>query len=204
MQERREHEHEQRNLEIQTPCPKSWDSLVGDDAKRFCSQCSLHVHNSAALTRDEAHRLVRESEERVCMRIVRDAEGSPVYLDSCAPVKSDGADRGPVRALPRAAGWILIAGASLMSACEEPPAPERPVPIDESATMGAVAPEWMGEVEGLEILGDVALPCDDPAPDSEPRGGIESPNSHAPEGCDEEPTRNTEILGRIALPPDER
>jgi hypothetical protein len=38
---------------VEKPCSKEWDSLTGDDRKRFCEQCGLHVHNLSAMSRSE-------------------------------------------------------------------------------------------------------------------------------------------------------
>ncbi|MFT5051643.1 MAG: hypothetical protein ACI8QZ_003063 [Chlamydiales bacterium] len=157
-------------LDIQTPCPRSWDSLVGDSRKRFCSECSLHVHNSEALTRTEARDLVLESTERVCMRIVRDDTGAAVYRDSttaCQPAAR--AEGSPIRALPKAAGWILAAGASLLSACQGENSTAVDAPVDDPActvpqtgTDGDPAQHraLLGEAVLIEELGDVEVTRD--------------------------------------------
>jgi len=38
---------------IEKPCSKNWDSLTGDDRKRFCEQCGLHVYNLSEMSRSE-------------------------------------------------------------------------------------------------------------------------------------------------------
>lgn len=43
---------------IEKPCSKNWDSLTGDDRKRFCEQCGLHVHNLSAMTRPEVSKFM--------------------------------------------------------------------------------------------------------------------------------------------------
>jgi hypothetical protein len=204
------------DIEIETPCPKSWGRLVGDEKRRFCSECELHVHNSAVLTREEVLDLVQSSDERVCMRIVRDGNGAPQYLDSCVPAADPREAKGPIRALPRAAGWILAAGAGLMSACEDTappvdPAPHGGPPVVDVTTMGVVAPalpERMGKAASVEVLGEavrvelgeVAFPVQ--------QDGQESPgcipiDEAGDSGCQTEEDSNaeneqTEMLGRIA------
>ncbi len=208
------------DLKIQTPCPKSWDELLGDERKRFCSECSLHVHNSAGLTRREAEGLVKGADGgRVCMRIVQDSSGAPVYLDSsCAD------DARPVTApkgVGRLATWALAAGAGLLAACRDAlplghsGGLESPGGGQEGSPMGVVGPNWqpndgvpcadpqvgapelLGEVElpvGFEELGDVAFPSDigtDGDADA-----CANPDADAPP---EEPS--FEIMGRIAAPP---
>ncbi|HPF14362.1 MAG: hypothetical protein H6830_06135 [Planctomycetes bacterium] len=101
-------------LRIQTPCPKAWNQMQGDGAKRFCDQCQLHVHNSEALTRSEAEALVRSSEERVCMRLVIDATGQPKF-------RAEPEAQPPGRL--RAAG-LAFAAAGVLAACQ--PTPQAP------------------------------------------------------------------------------
>jgi len=137
-------------IQIRTPCPKRWDDLQGDERKRFCSECSLHVHNSAALTRREAEALVAGAQERVCMRLECDPSGAPVFRET------------RVAQLKR---WALTAGTALLAACHggrapaPAPAPAAP-PVTAPAPMGGVsAPEpTMGKVYVPEKLGDVAAP----------------------------------------------
>jgi hypothetical protein len=46
---------------IQQPCSKSWDSLAGDDRKRFCGDCQHHVHDLGAMSPAERSRLLKKS-----------------------------------------------------------------------------------------------------------------------------------------------
>jgi hypothetical protein len=151
--------HAASSIHIKTPCPKTWDELSGDDAKRYCSECSLHVLNSVRLTRTQAHRLVATASERVCMRIELDASGAPVFLDSPrpAPVPVPVPIRRPRAWAVRAASWIFGAAAGLLAACQRsetlgraassPPPPA----ADQSAAK-------LGEVATTALLGDVACP----------------------------------------------
>lgn len=166
-------------IRIQNACPKKWSELVGGDDRRFCDACDLHVHNSEALTRVEAEELVRDAEERVCMRIVRDAAGAPVFRDSAASLAR------------RAARWALATGAGLLAACKEQPAevtgvvaPPHPTGGASTSTVGDVAPPT-----DLEILGEVCVPEEEGA-------GVTA------QSADLEPVepveRTPEVLGRVA------
>ncbi len=68
-------------IDVNRPCPASWESMEGDERSRFCTGCGLHVHNLSAMTLDEAQRLVCERAGRVCVRFERDAHGKVVTLD---------------------------------------------------------------------------------------------------------------------------
>jgi hypothetical protein len=69
-------------IEIASPCNVPWDSMEGDDRKRFCGECKLDVYNVAAMTRAEAEDLVAR-DGRVCVRLFRRADGTVLTAD-CA------------------------------------------------------------------------------------------------------------------------
>jgi hypothetical protein len=150
----------ERFLKIHKPCPKTWEELEGGDERRYCAECSLHVHNAARLTRAEAVRIVQGSTERVCMRLERDASGNAIFRDTPA--------------LGRLARWTLSAAAGLLAACNGAPAdgpqgagsdaPSAQGPGD--AELGQIPIETMGKIS-VE-LGDVALPPEAAPPPPEP------------------------------------
>lgn len=146
-------------ISIRTPCPKRWEELAGDERRRFCSECCLHVHDSAALTREEAGELVRGAGQRVCMRIEYDSAGAPLF-------------REPARGLARLSRWALSAGAALLAACQGSVAtqPGDPAPVQPPSKMGRVAaPAVMGDVAvapaaPVERLGEAVARPDPAAP----------------------------------------
>jgi hypothetical protein len=143
-------------LRIKTPCPKTWEQLSGDDSKRFCSECSLHVHNSTALTRAQARQLVERARERVCMRLEFDVRGQPIFRDS------------PGRPAPQPglaaqlARWALAATAGLAAACQDTSTEALPDPTT-PGPQTCPSTSIMGRIGPLRELGDVVLP------DAEPR-----------------------------------
>jgi hypothetical protein len=56
--------------------------MAGDDRKRFCSDCSLHVYNLSAMRRDEAEALVAGAEGRLCVRFYRRNDGT-IMTQNC-------------------------------------------------------------------------------------------------------------------------
>lgn len=155
-------------LQIKTPCPMKWDDLAGDGPKRFCSQCSLHVHDGAQLTRDEARELVTSATERVCMRLQFDPSGAPMFRGEVAAERT--VERPRLSAASRIARWTLTTAAGLLAACHrgasnatvvDPTA--NPSPPDITRTMGEVCvPEKLGDVQvptvkTPEIMGKVAV-----------------------------------------------
>jgi hypothetical protein len=74
-------------VDVATPCRADWESMSGDDKKRFCSLCKLHVHNLSAMSEGEAEAFVRQAEVeragggRVCVRFYRRADGTVLTQD---------------------------------------------------------------------------------------------------------------------------
>ena len=68
-------------VKVASPCPASWDAMTGDDRVRFCSQCSLHVYNLSALSREAAESLVTEKEGKMCVRFFQRADGTVITTD---------------------------------------------------------------------------------------------------------------------------
>ena len=62
-------------ITVDSPCNVDWNSMIGNDAVRFCQHCNLSVHNLSAMTRKEATRLMRRSEGRLCVQYVRRPDG---------------------------------------------------------------------------------------------------------------------------------
>lgn len=131
-------------VHIPSPCTADWSAMEGDERSRYCSECSLHVHNLAAHTREEADELLarRHGGERVCVRLELDADGRPLTVE----------DRRPGRA--REAALALALGASLLAACR-----------DTSDKAAVVEPGTPGGACETELLGDVVLgePVDEAA-----------------------------------------
>jgi hypothetical protein len=65
-------------LHIAAPCPEEWRSMPGDARARFCARCELHVENLAELRDTEAEAVLARTDERVCVRVVRDGAGNLV------------------------------------------------------------------------------------------------------------------------------
>ena len=96
-------------IHIEEPCAQVWEELVGDDARRYGSHCSLHVVNGAALTQAEAVDLVQRGPGRVCMRLEIDAAGTTRFRDA--------ASRARQTLVARAALWLATASAACLAAC---------------------------------------------------------------------------------------
>ena len=65
-------------LTVGTPCPKRWGELAGDDKRRFCEQCQLHVHNLSGMSAPEREHFVAESGGKACIAYELRPDGSMV------------------------------------------------------------------------------------------------------------------------------
>lgn len=102
-----------REIRIATPCLADWGAMKGDDKRRLCEQCGLHVHNLAALTGPEIGALVLGASGRVCARLYRRADGTILTAD--CPVGLAAARAKVRRTLARtvALAGVVISAATL-------------------------------------------------------------------------------------------
>ncbi len=68
-------------LQIPTPCPADWDAMAGDQQVRFCTHCSLQVFNLSAMDRRSAERLMAEQAGELCVRLLKESDGTVVTAD---------------------------------------------------------------------------------------------------------------------------
>ena len=69
-------------VHINTPCRADWDSMAGDAQKRFCGSCQKHVHDLSQLDTESASKLLAKCDQKVCVRVRRNADGSVVTKDN--------------------------------------------------------------------------------------------------------------------------
>lgn len=72
---------------IAKPCSASWDAMEGDDRKRFCTHCRLHVYNVAGMERSEAEALLKTG-DKVCLRLYRRSDGTVITKDCPVGVRT--------------------------------------------------------------------------------------------------------------------
>lgn len=162
------------DLRVASPCPASWDAMVGDEQSRFCAGCQKHVYNLSAMTREAAEALVRSKEGDLCVRYYRRADGTVLTAD--CPV---GVRRKRVR-LVAAAGAVtaLAAGAAAMAFARSTPPDPPPPPLTTWVQGGAseqpVAPvspvvTAPQEMIGQAIQGGISpMPREAPPPPRRP------------------------------------
>ncbi|HEV3026512.1 MAG TPA: hypothetical protein VG457_03010 [Planctomycetota bacterium] len=56
-------------LTISSPCPKTWEELVGDHRVRYCGQCRLQVYNLTVMKPAEIEQLVQSTGGRLCVQL---------------------------------------------------------------------------------------------------------------------------------------
>jgi len=69
------------NIRIASPCSADWNAMNGDERKRFCGDCKLHVYNLSGMTRYDAENLLRLSEGRLCVRYFKRPDGTILTKD---------------------------------------------------------------------------------------------------------------------------
>ncbi|MCB9679728.1 MAG: hypothetical protein H6737_31770 [Alphaproteobacteria bacterium] len=67
-------------LPIEEPCSADWGAMSGDERRRFCGQCSKHVHHLSAMTEREAEKVLEDAE--VCVRYEVDRDARIVFRPS--------------------------------------------------------------------------------------------------------------------------
>lgn len=68
-------------IKVASPCSEKWESMRGDERRRFCEKCQLHVHDVRSLTEAEATELLRGASGRVCGRVFQRADGTVLTKD---------------------------------------------------------------------------------------------------------------------------
>ena len=68
-------------IRIASPCPITWEQMVGDDSVRFCNHCRLNVYNLSELSKADAEALLASTEGRLCARLYRRSDGTVLTKD---------------------------------------------------------------------------------------------------------------------------
>ncbi|MDI1312133.1 hypothetical protein [Prosthecobacter sp.] len=95
---------------IENPCPVKWESMVGDEKRRYCEHCQLHVHNLSAMTAAERNEALAPSSEQKCISYL-------TRLDQRAPA---GKAVLKLQFLSRLPQWLTALIAVFTSSCTQP------------------------------------------------------------------------------------
>ena len=166
-------------IEVASPCSVPWDSMQGDEQKRFCGQCKLHVYNIAAMTRADAEALFA-CEGSSCVRLFRRADGTVITSD--CPV---GLRRKRRRRLAAVVVVAATAAAAVMGALA--------VFQREGVVTGRTVEAKPTPHNGVPQIGQMVQPQG--IPDMPIQGGISAPTAPP-----QEPTHVHPRMGRRAIP----
>ena len=170
-------------IEVASPCTQDWNKMAGDEKRRFCGECRLHVHDLSAMTRDEAESLLRTAEDRVCVRFYRRPDGRVLTKD-CVTARDR--IRRRVRRLRVAAAALLAFLAPFVGGCGASSTSSNNPGIGHGNNVPVMP-------EDTPLMGDVVVPQDGPAT------GATDPEDLEPlmgEVC----VDPQEFLGRVAPP----
>jgi hypothetical protein len=70
------------SIRIASPRHVDWETMTGDERKRFCGDCKLNVYNISEMTKKDAANLIRQSEGRACLRLYMRQDGT-IITDNC-------------------------------------------------------------------------------------------------------------------------
>ncbi|MFT4625346.1 MAG: hypothetical protein ACI8PZ_004014 [Myxococcota bacterium] len=89
---------------IADPCHADWSAMTGDDRRRFCVECTQHVHDLSAMSEPEAHDLLDALDEgRLCVRYAVRPDGRMQHRPILARAAFTAALGASLLAMPAAA-----------------------------------------------------------------------------------------------------
>lgn len=142
------------NIKIATPCKMDWNKMTGDERKRYCQECKLHVYNVSELSPKETVDLLQNANGgRVCLQLYRRKDGTVMTRDCPVAVwKLKKAYRRAAAAAAGLAAWLGIASPSFaQGGISAPEAPGQMVQQPGDYIMGgAPAPVERGEAPAIE------------------------------------------------------
>jgi hypothetical protein len=160
-------------LRLASPCHEKWDAMSGDERKRFCAKCQLHVFNVKELTEPEVRDIfAKAGGERVCGVIYQRPDGT-VLLKDC-PTGVALLRRKALAAVTMAAALVLaVLGFGLVRAKQALTAPDDERWFDrtfgarlvdaretlrETRTLGPLIDELFPLAPTRMVMGKLALP----------------------------------------------
>lgn len=171
------------NIRIATPCSADWDSMDGDERKRFCQACKLNVYNVAELSPKEVGDLLSTSRGgRVCMQIYRRRDGTVITRD--CPVAVQRVKKAFKRGVAAIAGLGTMVGLALPAAAQNSPGAKGEVEAYPMRGKVVAQPELGDAVNPSELGGYTQAPPYEPSEDGSntlDTAAIESPSPRMPD-----------------------
>lgn len=127
-------------IQIDDPCSKNWEHMVGDDQTRFCNACEKNVFNFAEMSSQEVNEVL-SSGQSVCARVTRGADGELVTRDRRDPKSQQASWQKFAGLAASMAAALTLAGCS-----REVGQPQLPVPMGAVVAPQAQPVESMGEI----------------------------------------------------------
>src|SRR5690349_20461144 len=75
------------DVRVASPCPASWDEMLGDERVRFCTGCEKNVYNISMMSTEEAEDLITEKAGDLCVRFFQRADGTIMTSDCSVGAK---------------------------------------------------------------------------------------------------------------------
>lgn len=157
------------SVRVASPCPMRWDDMEGDDRRRFCHRCNLHVHNLSAMSDDDAEALLKAtvgSGNRLCGTYYQRADGTILTRDcpvGLAAVKARVRRR--ITRLAAALGLVATSGALTAASSTR----AEPIKLRALRPFSTIA-QWLAPAPppplpvGLMVVGEIACPSAPPPP----------------------------------------
>lgn len=155
------------DIRVASPCSASWNEMRGDERRRFCGSCRLHVYDLSSLTRAEAEALILSKEGKLCVRFYRRADGRLLTKD-CGKGRRIAARALQLTAaaaflIGGALGFVRIHDAFATDAAQTPKDPASTVTKWVNASWNAT-PTPSHQV----LMGKIAMPHHTPTPTPKP------------------------------------
>lgn len=150
-------------ISIASPCLERWEGMQGDEKKRFCARCKLHVFNLSAMSQDEASALL-SSGPLPCVRFARRPDGT-ILTSECFVGRRKRWSLNAIRAT--CALFVLgLLGLRRASYAEESSKPTGGIPtLDRPLLQGKVRVRPVEEQEPPFLMGEIAVaPTPQPTP----------------------------------------
>lgn len=113
-----------------------WSNMAGDDKRRFCEQCQLHVHNLSQMDEAEQRELLLHTRERRCVTYEMQEGVTPVSVEKWRVFQR----------LRRCAALLAALLPMAFTQCSTPPPTSSPA----ASTTSAAQPCHQEKTSGME------------------------------------------------------
>ena len=144
---------------IEKPCPANWDEMKGDEKRRFCEHCQLHVHNLSAMTQAEQQALVTSAGDRKCVTYISETGTKVVDSRSWFHLQSSWLRRVAATVIAGIGSFFVAGCHSSRTTGMVPPPEVSPTKTDADAkrTMGSPVVPPPAQTWGRRLMGRVQM-----------------------------------------------